>query len=77
VKYPEIAGQYHGTCFYYEESDSDDFLEMMENKIKPDDFEQYMNGFIEGRTGDHKRKFRHAKIFGKRPALDWKTEHLA
>jgi len=72
----ELAGQYHGTCFYYEESESDDFLEMMENKMKPDSFEKYMDGFIEGRDGMHKRNNRCAKIFGKRPALEWKTENL-
>ena len=72
----ETVGQYHGTCFYYEESDSDDFLAMMENRMKPESFEKYMDGFMDGKLGKARRMFRHAKLFARKAALDWKTEEL-
>jgi len=72
----EVLGKMHGTCFFYEKDNPDDFLAMMENKMKPENFSIYMDGFIEGREGLHTRKFRFARAFADKGAQEWKTDEL-
>ena len=72
----EALGRMHGTCFFNERDDSDAFLAMMEKKTCPTNFAVYMDGFMDGKLGQHKRKFRFAKAFADKPAAEWKTEEL-
>ena len=52
-------GAMHGTAFLYDKSlpDADTFLTHMEARLAPHGIEAYMEGFMEGKLGEHKRRF--------------------
>jgi hypothetical protein len=56
-------GIHHGTAMFFDASkpDVDRFLKYMENLIDVEPFEAYMDGFTEGKLGEHKRDHRHLR----------------
>ena len=62
-----VCGEMHGTAMYYDASnpDADSFLAYMETWLPTHGWEAYLEGFMEGKLGEHKRKHRHLRAMSK------------
>ena len=61
-------GASHGTAFLHDKSkpDSEPFLAHMEARLAPHGIEAYLEGFMEGKLGEHKRRYRHFRVLPKK-----------
>ena len=58
-------GTYIGTCCFYEGKDNDSYLAWFEKWLPAHGVEAFMDGFMEGVMGDHRRKHGVARAFMK------------
>jgi len=63
-KYRKL-GEMHGTAMFYEGADSEAFLTHMEARLPTHGLEAYLDGFIDGKLGKVKRKYRHLRAVSK------------
>lgn len=60
VKSPSNAFRYgviHGTCMFFDETDSDSFLDYMQTRLTTR-FPEYMKGFVAGKLGEYANELR-------------------